>query len=187
MPLKLNRKTDYALIAMCHLAYRAAEGSQALSAREVADAYDLPRALVMNLLKELNHAGLIGSSRGVNGGYHLARPADQITVCDVIEAVEGPFQFARCCPDDAGLDEHAAVDEAGDDGDDCRPCEMMRRCPIGPSIRRLSERVESLLQSVTLQDMLDGRVDDAARNGNGRRLELAILGSPGLTDGKRQP
>ncbi len=184
MPLKLNRKTDYALVAMCHLAKHARDEAEALSAREVADAYGMPRSLLMNLLKQLNRAGLAGSSRGVHGGYYLSRSAGAITVCDVIEAVEGPFQFALCCPEDEGHDGEEAGGEA-----ECRPCAMMKRCPIGPSIRRLSERVEALLQSVTLQDMIDGRVESAAgtNGGSGPRYELAIMGSRGRPNGIKKP
>ncbi len=148
MTLKLNRKTDYALVALSHLAERgAADEPSAISAREVADAYDMPRPLVMTILKQLHRAELVGSSRGPQGGYFLGRPAGRITVGMVIEAVEGPFRFALCCGEERA------------EADACRACELMGRCPIGESIRRLSERIETLLDSVTIEDLIHGRVE----------------------------
>ena len=74
--LTLTRKTDYALIALTHLA-QARE--RCICAREIAEKYGLPSALLMNLLKQLAQKGLVKSSRGPRGGYTLGAPPGQIT------------------------------------------------------------------------------------------------------------
>ena len=70
----LTRKTDYALVAMAHLAHHPGEEGIS-SARDIADRYHVPLPVLMNILKTLNREGLVISVRGARGGYRLARPA----------------------------------------------------------------------------------------------------------------
>ncbi|NQU76949.1 MAG: Rrf2 family transcriptional regulator, partial [Planctomycetes bacterium] len=74
--LSLTRKTDYALLALTHLA---AEPAAVISAREMAEQYCLSQPLLMNVLKQLSASGLVSSVRGARGGYTLAKSAEQIT------------------------------------------------------------------------------------------------------------
>jgi Rrf2 family protein len=82
----LHRKTDYALIALEHLALRPAE---VLSAREIAGAHELPLPMLMKLLKRLHPFGVLRSVRGANGGYQISASLEQITLYDLIRTVEG--------------------------------------------------------------------------------------------------
>src|SRR5437868_13882594 len=98
MSFSLTRKTDYALIALTRLAEEAAGKQQPLSARQIAEQYGLPLPLLMNVLKELHKAEIVCSRRGSSGGYMLCchDPAE-ITMLQIIEALEGQVKVALCC------------------------------------------------------------------------------------------
>src|SRR6186997_577859 len=99
--LRLSKKADYALIAMKHLAVRGDRGSQgASSAREIAEQYDIPIELLAKVLQRLVRRGLLESHQGTRGGYQLARAASQISVADVIQAIDGPVTVTACSSDD---------------------------------------------------------------------------------------
>jgi Rrf2 family protein len=87
--LCLTRKTDYALIALSHLCER--PGS-IVSAREIAAAYDLPGALLMNILKTLQKRGILESIRGVRGGYRLVADLGRVSLYRFIESLEGKVE-----------------------------------------------------------------------------------------------
>jgi Rrf2 family protein len=87
--LCLSRKTDYALIALGYLAERPGD---VVSAREIAGVYDLPAALLMNILKTLQRHGIVASTRGASGGYRLAGKTDQVSLHDLIRILEGKVE-----------------------------------------------------------------------------------------------
>ena len=80
---------------MAHLARRAAVS---VSAREIARQSRLPLPVLMNILNALAHSGLVVSTRGAKGGYRLARPPEEITLADLIGAIEGPVKLTVCTP-----------------------------------------------------------------------------------------
>src|SRR5947207_9700038 len=82
--LSFSRKTDYALIALAHLAMRQ---GQTVAAREIARTYGLPQALVMRILKALHHAQIVASIRGVKGGYQLAADLHRVSLFELIEVL----------------------------------------------------------------------------------------------------
>src|ERR671926_178577 len=86
--LRLSKKADYALMAMKHLALRGERASS--SAREIAEQYDIPIELMAKVLQRLVQRGLLSSHQGTRGGYRLSRPPRQLTVADVIQAIDGP-------------------------------------------------------------------------------------------------
>jgi Rrf2 family protein len=92
--VRLTRETEYALRALSHLA-GLPEGETIPTSR-VAEACGLPREFLSKTLRRLVRAGLLRSSRGRSRGYGLARPAREIRVREVLEAVEGPDYFRRC-------------------------------------------------------------------------------------------
>jgi Rrf2 family protein len=98
--LQLTKRTEYALIALSHLA---ASGGRVVSVREICDAHPLPRRVVAEALKALCRSRLVASRRGASGGYRLARPADAIRLREVLEALEG------LAPDLAARSTHGAV------------------------------------------------------------------------------
>jgi Rrf2 family protein len=90
--MRVSAKVDYAVRAAVELA--AAE-SPPVKGDAIAQAQEIPLKFLENILGELRHAGLVRSQRGTEGGYWLARPAEEITIADVIRAVEGPLATVR--------------------------------------------------------------------------------------------
>jgi Rrf2 family protein len=89
--VRVSAKVDYALRAMLELA----SAGVLVKAEQIATAQSIPRKFLESILLELRHAELVSSQRGVEGGYALARPATEISVADVIRAVEGPIATVR--------------------------------------------------------------------------------------------
>jgi Rrf2 family protein len=94
--MRISAKVDYAVRAVVELA--AAPDEKPVKAERIATAQDIPLNFLENILGELRHAGIVRSHRGAEGGFRLARPADQLTVADVIRAVEGPLASVRGGP-----------------------------------------------------------------------------------------
>jgi Rrf2 family protein len=94
--VRISAKVDYAVRAAVELA--AASGEKPVKAERIATAQGIPLNFLENILGELRHAGIVRSHRGADGGFRLARPADQVTVADVIRAVEGPLASVRGGP-----------------------------------------------------------------------------------------
>ncbi len=94
--MRISAKVDYAVRAAVELA--AATDEKPIKAERIATAQDIPLNFLENILGELRHAGIVRSHRGADGGFRLAKPADQVTVADVIRAVEGPLASVRGGP-----------------------------------------------------------------------------------------
>src|ERR671935_1188373 len=94
--MRVSAKVDYALRASSELA--AAAGSGPVKGERIAQAQGIPLKFLENILLDLRHAGLVHSQRGAEGGYWLARPAGDISLADVIRAVEGPLANVRGLP-----------------------------------------------------------------------------------------
>lgn len=88
----LSSKSLYGLLAMVFLARRYGESVQI---REIAEAYGISQNYLEQLLLALRKGGLLKSQRGVNGGYLLARPAETISVFEILEVLEGPLEILR--------------------------------------------------------------------------------------------
>ncbi|MBM4380749.1 MAG: Rrf2 family transcriptional regulator, partial [Deltaproteobacteria bacterium] len=93
-PLQISRKIDYGLRAMVFLA--SMPDGEVIPFREVARRMDVPEEFLAKILKTLVGRKLVQSTRGARGGYRLARPAAEISMLDVIEAVEGPVRVNVC-------------------------------------------------------------------------------------------
>jgi Rrf2 family protein len=91
--VRVSAKADYAVRAAIELA--AADPSAPTKGDAIARAQKIPVKFLENILADLRHAGLVSSRRGQDGGYWLAKPASEITVADVIRAVEGPLASIR--------------------------------------------------------------------------------------------
>jgi Rrf2 family protein len=90
--VRISAKVDYAIRAMVELA---AAPPEIVKIERIATAQAIPRTFLENILLDLRHAELVTSRRGVEGGYRLARPAAEISIADVIRAVEGPLASVR--------------------------------------------------------------------------------------------
>ncbi len=145
--LAMTKKTGYGLIAMTHLA-RLPQGHLA-SAREISEHYEIPLALLMNILKELASAGYVKSVRGSHGGYHILKPPNEVNFVGLMEVLEGPMKLAECVMEDVS------------GGLDNGKCELMEKCPISDPIHRVHRRIRDFLIELTLADVMDSPPADA--------------------------
>jgi Rrf2 family protein len=93
--LQVSAKTDYALRAAAELARAAAERSGPVKGEWISEGQGIPKKFMENILHDLKRAGIVRTRRGASGGYWLARPPEEISLADVIRAVEGPLANVR--------------------------------------------------------------------------------------------
>src|SRR5262245_59004598 len=130
--LRLSKKADYALMSMKHLAVRGDGASS--SAREIAALYDIPIELLAKVLQRLVRRGVLASQQGTHGGYHLARPPAQISVADVIQAIDGPVAVTACSTEEA-------------------TCEQYAKCNVRDPLWRVRERILAALGECTIAEL----------------------------------
>ena len=94
--MRISAKADYAVRAAVELA--AATDERPVKAERIATAQEIPLNFLENILGELRHAGIVRSHRGADGGFRLAKPAEDVTIADIIRAVEGPLASVRGGP-----------------------------------------------------------------------------------------
>jgi FeS assembly SUF system regulator len=107
--MRLSHLADYAVVLMTAAARRPAAAR--LSATELSAETGLPLPTTQKLMGQLAHCGLLTSMRGAGGGFALAKPAEAITLADIVEAVEGPIAMSACSDGkfDCALDAHCRV------------------------------------------------------------------------------
>src|SRR5579862_6738594 len=148
--LALTKRTEYALIAMHYMIDRGAVGQDAskaepVSAREIAEKYGVPLALLMNILKKLAGEHVLVSLRGARGGYVLAADPKKLSLARLIEAVEGPVEMVECaCERNAG----AGIEEG-----EIFPCRIQQSCPIKRPLQMLHERLLEFLRKTSVYDL----------------------------------
>ncbi|GGQ06564.1 MULTISPECIES: RrF2 family transcriptional regulator [Streptomyces] len=91
--MRISARADYAVRAALQLAVSQDDGP--LKAEAIADAQDIPHKFLEGILNDMRRGGLVLSQRGGNGGYRLAKPADSISIADVIRVVDGPLVSVR--------------------------------------------------------------------------------------------
>jgi Rrf2 family protein len=105
--MRVSAKADYAVRALAELAAAGEDGP--VKAERIAQAQEIPIKFLESILLDLRNAGIVLSRRGMDGGYWLARPADEISLAQVIRAVDGPLANVRgLSPEDVRYDGHAA-------------------------------------------------------------------------------
>ena len=136
--MRVTTWTEYSLIITLHLARRGRTGGVPVAARELAETERLPGDYVEQILLRLRRAGLVESVRGAKGGYFLARAPAEISVRDVMTASEHQTFEMNC--------EHHPVD--------AERCDPGSNCTIRPVWQALQQRVDDLLQGISLADLL---------------------------------
>lgn len=129
---RLNRLTDYAVVVMSQMS----GGDGLRSAQQIARDTAVPLPTVAKVLNVLTREGLVDSHRGAAGGYSLSRQADQITVAEIIRALEGPIALTAC------------VDSGG------QGCEVENLCPMRGTWDRVNDVIHRALSEVTLADLI---------------------------------
>ncbi len=130
--LRVTKLTDYATVVLTVLAARPGE---VLSAADLAETAGLEAPTVSKLLKPLAQAGLVSSQRGVRGGYRLSREAGQITLVEIVEAMEGPLAMTECSQSES-------------------QCGIAQKCGARANGRLINDVVADALRGVTLAQML---------------------------------
>ncbi len=136
--LRVSKLTDYATVVMTVLAGVPDSNNpgNVLSAQDLAARARLELPTVSKLLKQLAHAQLVESFRGVNGGYRLARTPEHISIADIVIAMEGPIGMTECSA-------HAGL------------CDHEPHCGVRVNWQRINHAIAQALASVTLADMLE--------------------------------
>jgi len=132
--IRLSRLADYAVVLMSQAAREPAAVHNALS---LAEATHLPAPTVSKILAMLARDGLLESSRGREGGYRLAHPANQISADAIIAAVDGPIALTVCV----------------DHGHGASQCEIEALCPSRANWQRINDAVRGALRQVMLADL----------------------------------
>jgi len=129
---KINKLTDYATVVLVDMA----ETGLVRPSQSISESTGIPLPTVAKLMKNLVRASLVDSHRGVRGGYSLSREAAEITIADVIAAVEGPIALTACVD---SSEEH---------------CCYEHHCPANGKWNRVNSVVTDALRNVTLSDMV---------------------------------
>jgi Rrf2 family protein len=143
LAIKLTHAADYAIRSMLFIA--SFPEDRAVLGGEVSEAGQIPRSFTAKILRRLVRAGLLKSSRGVSGGFKLARPAAEICLLDVVQAIEGPLAVTRC-----------ALDAAR--------CDQTSNCPAHGVWAAVQAQIMQTLSAATLEELVSaprrrGRVD----------------------------
>ena len=137
--MQVTAKTDYALRAAAELARAAADETGPIKGEWISETQGIPKKFMENILHDLKRAGIVRTRRGASGGYWLARPADEVSLAEVIRAVEGPLANVRGeWPEEV---EYAGAAEALQE--------------VWIAVRA---NLRAVLESVTLADIADGNL-----------------------------
>lgn len=131
----IRQNTDYALRAMIHLAERGDEGP--VSARKLAQAEQISPQFASKIMQKLQAAHLVTSTMGPKGGFVLARPAEEINLLDVVQAVQGRVSVSDCI---------FSRDV----------CPRRPSCPISPRLAVLQGMIEGFLKDISVADLVNG-------------------------------
>jgi FeS assembly SUF system regulator len=129
--LRISKLTDYGTVVLACLA---SHPGRMLTATEVAERTKVGSPTVSKLLKKLQRAGLVASTRGSHGGYQLARPATEITAARILDALDGPFALTECSG------EHSS-------------CDLEGSCRVGHAWQRVNGAIRRALSDITLAQL----------------------------------
>lgn len=131
--IRLTRLADYGVLVMTHIAGRP---ESVHAAADVAEEIHLPAPTVSKILGAMARGGLLESHRGLKGGFSLARPAEEITVGEIISAVDGPIALTECLDDGSG------------------DCALESLCPTRAHWQKINGAIKKALDEVTLADLM---------------------------------
>ncbi|HTX67584.1 MAG TPA: Rrf2 family transcriptional regulator [Thermoleophilia bacterium] len=135
--MRISSRCEYGLRAMVYLAGH--DDGRPVPLPEIAAGENIPAPFLERILARLRESGLVKATRGVSGGYQLARPAGDVAVGEVVTALEGPLSLVGCVPDDGA-------------------CERAESCASRVVWRRLDSAISGALNSITLDDLTrDGK------------------------------
>ena len=124
--------TTIQIVIMTNMVVKNEKGMH--TAKELSEISDLPLPTVTRVLKMLSNSNLLESQRGAQGGYSLTKKAKDISVAEVIEAMEGPIALTECASDDCG-------------------CSFEPSCVVGKPWQKINKAVNDVLQNINLAEM----------------------------------
>jgi Rrf2 family protein len=130
--LRLSKKIDYGLMAMGYIAYL--DKGRVVNTKEIAEEYNIPVELLAKILQKLSKKGLIVSQSGPKGGYQLAKEPMDITVGEIVKAIDGPIQMMEC-----HQGEHR--------------CLQIEKCSIRSPLTQIRESISGLWDNVTREEL----------------------------------
>ncbi|AFN56727.1 BadM/Rrf2 family transcriptional regulator [Zymomonas mobilis] len=131
--MRLSNLTDYAVVVLRQVVHHGA-GAKCLTTLTMAEKTGLPLPTVQKLMGRLAAAHLLTSLRGMGGGFTLARPAEEITLADVVEAIEGPIAMSSC-------DNKESL------------CKFSAECEMRPRWPEVNRTVKNALESISLKSL----------------------------------
>jgi Rrf2 family protein len=145
--MEITRQADYAIRSMVHLAQRPLDGR--VPTATISEAEGIPLPFLTKVISRLATAGLVTTSRGMGGGVSLARPADEVTLLQVVEAVDGPIMLNHCL---------------------LRPgtCERESLCSAHDVWAEIQGRLVDDLRSVTMQALTERQAEKVSSRANGK-------------------
>src|SRR5208283_4083469 len=146
--IRLAKLTDYGLVLMTIMARDSVAAVH--TARDLASESRLPLPTVSKLLKQLLQSGLLTSHRGIKGGYGLAKEPAEISVAEIVTALEGPIALTECSTDHSGM------------------CDLERSCPTKANQRIISQVMRGALEKVALSDLARPMQLTAIRDAHGK-------------------
>ncbi|TNE64402.1 MAG: SUF system Fe-S cluster assembly regulator [Alphaproteobacteria bacterium] len=151
--IRLTNLADYAVVLMCEMSH----ADSRLSAQDLAAATGIPVPTVAKILNALGRVGLLVSHRGLKGGFALAKSPDEISMVDIIEAIDGPISLTHCA-------------ETG-----TSDCSLDDICQMRPRWRIINGAVRSALEDVRLSALVAAgpNGDFALAPRGGRKIEAA--------------
>ena len=155
---RLSKLTDYGIVLLAELAKEPTGPPR--NARELATRVELPVPVVSKVLKAMARDGLLESQRGAKGGYSLTRQPEEVSVADMIAALDGPVAITEC---------NVAP----------RLCEHEGSCAVRAPWQRINHVVEAALGKVTLKDLIDPSFPTTPL------VQIRNVGDPSTNDGAR--
>lgn len=137
--MKLNRKVEFALIALRHM--NAKKPGVLTSGKEVSDLYGCSFDVTSRVLQKMAQAGILRSVHGAQGGYQIVRDLKSVSFYELNSLLTGPLGIAKCLHDDGG------------------ECEIRSSCNIVSPVQRLNERLRLFYQSLPVADLVEGRAE----------------------------
>ncbi len=140
--LKFSKKADYGLMAVQHIAsvqFGDLRKARVVNTKEIAEEYHIPVELLAKVLQTLAKHGIVESQNGPKGGYLLVKNAREITIAQVLEAIEGPLGITDCYQEQ-----------------EATSCSCFNHCNIRTPLLKVQDSIYQLLNSMTVADMMGG-------------------------------
>lgn len=134
---KLNKKVEYALMALKHFSdLEQARGENlevTVTAKQISELNHSPTEVTARVLQVLSSHGILKAEYGVNGGYRLAKDLAQVTIHDLVNIVEGSTDLTKCLSD--------------------KECDLLKNCTIISPVENLNKKVQDFYKSISLQEV----------------------------------